>query len=51
MFLLVLAYLGSPGSKAVKWLCACGGMQGMLHKQVAVFLPASAVLLNAVTVA
>ena len=23
MFLLVPAYLGSPGSKAVKWLCAC----------------------------
>jgi len=23
MFHLVLAYLGSPGQKAVKWLCVC----------------------------
>ena len=23
MFLLVLAYPGSPGTKAIKWLCVC----------------------------
>ena len=28
MFLLVLAYLGSPGPKAVKRLCVCGSEIG-----------------------